>query len=40
MKSLEKMMSCIYLGAVVPDGFVLLLTVLLTVGETEEEEAG
>lgn len=30
------MMSRIYLGAVVPDGFVILLTVLLTVGETRE----
>lgn len=33
---LEKRMSPIYLGAVVPDGFVLLLTILLSVGETKK----
>lgn len=27
----------IYLGAVVPDGFVLLLTILLSVGEIGED---
>lgn len=30
----ENMRRPIYLGAVVPDGFVLLLTILLAAGET------
>lgn len=31
------MMRPVYLGAVIPDGFILQLTILLSVGKTGEE---